>query len=339
VLVTGATGFLGHKTALRFFKEGFSVTGMGRNKKIGEELQSQGVSFVCVDLENSTDVENALGGFDAVIHCGALSSPWGAYKDFYQANVIGTKNIVEACLKQKVRRLVHVSTPTLYVDTKDRLQVKESDPLPKSGINDYAKTKKMAEALIKEGSIKGLETLIIRPQGIVGPGDTSILPRLIRVAQKGTLPVIGQGENWIDLTYVDNVVQALFLAYQAPKEALGFEYNITNDEPVRLYEMLDVIFEELGFKYRKKKIPLGSALRMASGLEFIYRGLSLKKEPLITKYGVCVLGLSRTLDISLAKEKLNYRPIVSMKQAIKEIIQDYRKTSSMEAKAPLGMEI
>jgi nucleoside-diphosphate-sugar epimerase len=293
---------------------------------VGAELESQGISFVALDLTDSKTVEEVLFGVDAVIHCGALSSPWGAYNDFYQANVIGTKNIVESCLKQRVRRLVHVSTPTLYVDTSDRLQVKESDPLPKNGINFYAKTKKMAEELVRDGFKKGLETIIIRPQGIVGPGDTSILPRLIRVAQKGTLPVIGQGENWIDLTYVDNVVESLFLAYKAPREALGLEYNITNDEPIRLYDMLDNIFIQLGFKYHKKKIPLNSALKLASGLEFIYRGLALKKEPLLTKYGVCVLGLSRTLDITLAKEKLNYRPIVSMEQAVKEIVHDYRKT-------------
>ena len=328
VLVTGATGFLGKQTAKRLKADGVEVTGLGRNLAQGKMLEKMGIRFFQADLSEPEALATAFRGQDSVIHCAALSSPWGKYKDFYQANVVGTANVIAAAKKAGIKRLVHVSTPSLYVDYSDRVDIREEDPLPAEGINFYSQTKRMAEDLIDQAFRDGLSVVTIRPQGIIGPGDTAILPRLLRLAKKGVLPVIGSGDNLIDLTYVDNVVESLVLALKAPELAAGKKYNITNGEPVRLYEALEEIFKSLGFSYKKKHLSFRKAYMIASALEFTCRNFLTRMEPIMTCYSVCLLGRSRTLNIEAAKRDLGYQPQVTMPQAIQKIVDDYSQRLS-----------
>ncbi len=323
VLVTGATGFLGQSTVTRLLAEGAQVSALGRNLKVGVDLDNQGAIFFNADLLDRKALQPAFEGQDFVIHCAALSSPWGKYRDFYNSNAIGTANVIDACKKAGVKRLVHVSTPSLYVDRRSRLNICEEDPLPKSSINFYAQTKRMAEDIIDEAVSEGAPIVTIRPQGIIGPGDVSILPRLIRVAKRGILPIIGDGDNLIDLTYVDNVVESLVLALRAPNTVIGKKYNISNGEPVRLYETLEYIFSSLGYKYKKKHLSFRKAYAIAKAMEFACRSIFRGKEPILTCYSVCLLGLSRTLNIDAAKRDLGYEPRVQMKEAIDKIITQY----------------
>src|SRR5665213_1182761 len=121
VLVTGATGFLGKKVALQLVAEGCDVTGLGRNRELGKLLETAGIKFFQADISESKLLQKAFEGQNSIIHCAALSSPWGKYKDFFQVNVTGTANVIEASKKAGVRRLVHVSTPSLYVDHSSRM--------------------------------------------------------------------------------------------------------------------------------------------------------------------------------------------------------------------------
>lgn len=347
VLITGVTGFLGKQTALRLASEGAQVTGLGRNVAIGESLEKHGIKFVKTDLAKLSEVERAFsagadvelaglqGSQDAVIHCAALSSPWGKYSEFYEANVVGTSNLIDVSIRANVKRFVHVSTPSIYVDGQSRLNIREEEPLPERGINFYAQTKRLAEEAIDHAVTQGLPAITIRPQGIIGPGDSAILPRVIRVAKKGLLPVISAGkldeqipdklsDNLIDLTYVDNVVEALVLSLTAPRTAIGHKYNITNGEPVRLYETLGQILTRLGFSYRKKYISFNKAYWIAAAMEMACRSVVRWKEPILTRYSVCALGLSRTLNIDAARRDLKYVPLVSMEQAIERIVRAYQ---------------
>lgn len=322
IIVTGATGFLGGRTSSLLAAEGLDVVGLGR--KVQAQNSGLGFQMVKADLGDLESLNKIFSGADGVIHCAALSSPWGRYEDFYHSNVVGTKNVIEACKKNGVRRLVHVSTPSLYIDKVGRINVRESDPLPARQINYYAETKKMAEDLIDQAASSGLSTITIRPQGIIGPGDTAILPRLMRLAKRGVLPVIGRGDNLIDLTYVDNVAQSLILALKAPANLSGRKYNITNGEPVRLYDALEEIFHKLGYDYKKKHLSFQKAYWIASAMEFSCRTFLRNIEPIMTRYSCCVLGLSRTLNIDAAKRDLGYSPSVSMNQAIERVVQEFR---------------
>lgn len=325
-LVTGGTGFLGQRLALRLRDEGHQVTVLGRNEGIGKQLEAQGMRFVRADLGDAARVAEACRDQEVVFHSGALSSPWGRYEDFHRANVLGTRHVTESCRAHGVRRLVHVSTPSIYFDFRDRHHIAESDPLPARSVNAYATTKLMAEGIVDEAHRQGLETITFRPRALFGPGDTTILPRLIRANRKGSLPLFGSESPLIDITYVDNVVDALLLGRDATKEALGRKYNITNGEPVRLHAILEKLFARLEMPYRPRPIPYAVASGLAGTMELVSRTLLGGKEPLLTRYSVGVLAKSQTLDISAAREMLGYRPRVSVDEGLEAFVAWWRET-------------
>ncbi len=300
VLVTGGTGFLGRRAAQFLLKRGYEVIATGRNLKLGKELKKEGIEFLPIDLTDEKAMMDACK-VDYVIHCGALSSPWGKYEDFYAANVIGTRNVVRGCQEHMVKKLVHVSTPSLYFDFKDQINIPEDYPLPKP-CNLYAETKGVAEAEVDQFA----KAITIRPRGIFGPGDTTIIPRII---QSKKIPLINKGRALVDLTYVDNVVDALILAMESSH--VGKKYNITNGEPWELRKLIDLLFLKLGKKPCFKTIPYSLAYVLAWAME-----LYSSEEPPFTRYTLGVLAKCQTLNIQAARDELCYHPKVSISEGL-----------------------
>ncbi|WP_438447051.1 NAD-dependent epimerase/dehydratase family protein [Gorillibacterium sp. sgz5001074] len=313
-LVTGGTGFLGERLSRVLTERGWHITATGRNPDIGARLRAHGVDFVQADLRNKERLRTMCQGQDVVFHCGALSSPWGAYQDFYETNVTGTENVVEACLREGVGRLVHVSTPSIYFDYTDRLNIHEDDPLPMKPANPYAATKRLAEEAVRRGMGHGLPSVMIRPRGIFGPGDTSILPRLIAANDTGGVPLIRGGRAMLDMTYIDNVVDGLEQAASAPQSAMGLAYNLSNDEPVRLLDAVQRLFEQLDKPLKLRSLPYPAASLLGGCMEVVSRMTG--KEPKLTRSTIGLVSFSQTLDITRAKEKLGYRPAVSMDEGL-----------------------
>lgn len=314
-LVTGGTGFLGQALARRLRDGGWIVAALGRNATIGARLEAEGIRFIQADLADAAAMAKACAGQDVVFHSGALSVPWGPYEAFYEANVLGTHHVAEGCLVGGVGRLVHVSTPSLYFDGRDREWIKESDPLPARGVNHYAETKRLAEQMVDAAAARGLATVTIRPRGIFGPGDTTILPRLVKANAAGRLPLFDGGRARIDLTYVENVVDALLDCARAPDSALGAKYNITNGEPVAVGDLLPRVFAAIGVAFNPKPLAAWQGLAAATALETWARVTS-GPEPLLTAYAVGLLSKHQTLDITQARDKLGYAPRVSLDAGI-----------------------
>lgn len=315
-LVTGGTGFLGKSLAISLQKLGWNVTATGRNLSIGAELLSQGIRFVQADLRDPIKTDLLCAGQDVVYHCAALSTPWGKYADFYSSNVQATEHIVQSCMRHNVGRLVHVSTPSVYSDYTHRLNIKETAPLPATFANAYAATKRLAELVVEKASIAGLATIIIRPRAIIGPGDPSIFPRLIKANSSRGIPLIDGGNIQLDLTYIDNVVEALVLCGTASASACDEIYNITNQEPVAFIQVLNQLFDLLQLPLKTKEISFANAYHLAFGMELLAKVLPGGKEPLLTRYTVGVLGRSQTLDITKAVSNLGYVPKVSLTEGL-----------------------
>lgn len=318
IAITGATGFLGKRTAEMLTADGHKIIALGRNVKKVEDLKEKGIEVIACTLSDKEKLTEIFKGCDAVVHSAALSSAWGDYKDFYECNVEGTINVANACVDAEVKRLIHISTPSLYVTKSNKLQIKESDPLPPEAINFYAQTKKIAEEKLQE--FKNLEYIILRPQGIFGPGDQALFPRLKRLADKGIIPIIGEGDNLVDLTYVDNVVHAIRNSLTAGQEALGEAFNITNDDPISNTQMLRKLMSELNVPVKEKKLSFVFAYNLAGVLEFVHRNFAPEKEPLLTKYSVCALSKTRTLSVDKARKLLGYQPIVPMEEGMKHYV-------------------
>ena len=322
VLVTGATGFLGKYVVKELVEYGYQVRAFGRNSKVGRSLENSSVSYFQGDLTKADDVLEACKGMDLVVHAGALSTVWGPWEDFYQANVLGTKYVLEACRQASIQRLVYVSSPSIYAAPKDQLGIKESDAPEENNLNNYIRSKLASEKLFKD--YPDVSSIILRPRGLFGIGDTSILPRVIKLSQKIGIPLIGDGRQLMDMTCVENVALAIRLALEVP-EAKGEVYNITNGEPRAFRDLLEESLTGLGYPIKYRKIPASLLSGIASGLEFLYKSLNLKGEPPLTRYTYYLLRYSQTLDISKAERELGYRPKISISEGIEQYVQDYRK--------------
>jgi len=323
-LVTGATGFVGGVLAHRLHTMGWDVTAIGRNPAKINQLEDDGMRAIRADISKKDEVAASFSDVELVFHCAALPSPWGGFEKFYQANVIGTRNIVQACLENNVKRLVYISTPSIYFDYDSRIGVKENDPLPEP-ISHYAHTKLLAEEEIDKGFAQGLAVVSIRPRALFGEGDTVIFPRLLSRLKTGRLPILGDGENIVDLTYIQNVVDALLLCAESPANTLGKKYNISNGEPIKIWELVSRICDELQLPHPKRKISKRAAHTAASVIEFLYSLIPYSPEPPLTRVTVSMLANSTTLDISAAKNELGYHPNVSVEKGVQKFLKWWKE--------------
>lgn len=317
IVVTGATGFLGGAVARRLAATtAIEVIATGRDVRRGQKLADAGIEFRCIDLVDTQAVAELVRGAYAVIHCAALSSPWGPRQAFTAANVSASRNVVNACVDARVARLVHVSTPGVYHDGRPHHALREDAPLP-APVNAYVETKRIAEReVVNASTAGGMSTIVLRPRAIFGPGDTAILPRIAQALRAGRLRRIGDGSCTVDMSYIDNVVDAVLLAMDADAGCSGRIYNISNGEPARIWDVIDQLADALQLRRPTKHIPLGLAAGLASVVEAAYRLVGARSEPPLFRYGVELLGVDMTLDITRARNELGYTPRVPMQAAL-----------------------
>ena len=321
ILLTGATGFLGFRTLEKLVEqeEVTSIIATGRTMKETHQVLHPKVTYVLGDLSDKAFVESITSDVEYVIHAAALSSPWGKYSEFEDANLHSQINLIHSVQRSKLIKYIYISTPSMYFDSNNRTNIRENEALPRKFVNAYAHTKRMAELELVQS---GLPYVILRPRALTGRGDTVIMPRIITSFKEGKLKIIGAGKNIVDLTSVANAVDAILLSLKAEGPALNQIYNITNGEPVNLWEKIGFVLQLMDKQLPPKKIPYFIVLTLAQLLEWKSK-LTNWKEPVLTKYGVGVLAKTMTMDISKAKTLLGYHPSVSTDEAIKEFVQWY----------------
>ncbi|OYO30747.1 NAD(P)-dependent oxidoreductase [Janthinobacterium sp. PC23-8] len=332
ILVTGATGGLGRNAVHFLLAQGVDVRASGRNLDVGRELERLGAQFVPLDLAQATpqQMDQLVRGMDVVWHCAALSSPWGLERDFIAANVTATGQLLRAGAASHVARFVHISTPALYFDYRHRLDVPETFR-PDTYVNAYARSKAMAEKLVQEAADKHRQMLcvILRPRAIFGPHDQVLMPRLARVLQQrgGKLPLPNGGAAIIDITYVDNVVHAMWLATLHKTLASGSAFNITNCEPARLCDILRSLFcDHLRQPFEIVSVPYRLLAAVARLMQFASR--FTRREPSLTPYSIGALSFDMTLDNAKARKVLGYRPVVSLRDGIARTAQWMRQEAA-----------
>jgi nucleoside-diphosphate-sugar epimerase len=316
ILITGGTGFLGQHLAKALQIHGHHIRILGRNFAHVEALIAVGAMPVAADLRDEAAVGRACKGVDVVYHVGALSAAWGKRADFYAINVGGTQAIIAGCREHDVKRLVYVSSPSVVFDGKDQHNATETVPYPRRFASVYSWTKKLGEDLVN-GAAASLDTVIVRPKAIFGPGDRTLLPQLIAVAQRNRLPQIGNGRNLVDLTYVENVVHALMLILDA-RTVIGKTYTITNNEHIPLWDVIRQVLRELDLATNLRQVALPVALAAAGLMEV--QAILTGREPLLTRYSAAILGRTQTYDITAARRDLGYSPQVSVSEGIRRTL-------------------
>lgn len=319
ILLTGGTGFVGRHIAWRLAAEGCEVVFSGRSREAADEvLRHAPAAMRFLPIEHGTSqaqaaLSKAAEGADALVHCAALSAPWGSAEAFQRANVASTEEVIHACRTHGIERVVHLSTPSLYFDFQDRLGVRESDPLPPP-VNRYAQTKGMAEELLRETDVA--QTVVLRPRAVFGPWDSTLMPRMLRVMRRGAIPLMRGGRAELDLTYIDNLVDAVWLGLTRPLPRRYNLYNVSNAEPIRLDRLLERVAMAFALPLRTRRLPWPLVSSVARLLE---AGAHLRngEEPLLTRYSAGVLAFSQTLDTSAIRRELGWQPSVDLEEGIR----------------------
>jgi nucleoside-diphosphate-sugar epimerase len=320
VLVTGATSGLGRNATEWLLAEGHQVHATGRDMAVGRLLEAQGARFTALDLTRAgvEQCNQLMVGCDIVWHCAAKSSPWGSRQAFYQANTFVTEKLAKAAGRSGVKRFIHISTPAVYFDFKHHHNIVESE-FAQRFANHYAASKFAAEQAIAGMLHRYPQTtyLILRPRGLFGAHDRVIFPRILAQLQRdnGVLRLPGGGSAYLDLTFVLNVVHAMDLASRKTPVSSGSIYNITNQQPERLADMLhQLLTRQLGWQYRVQAVPYPLLLALAGGMEMLAHVTG--REPMLTRYSVAAAYFDMTLDNTRAIEELGYRPRYSLEQGI-----------------------
>ncbi len=325
VLVTGGNGFLGYTIVCQLLKRGYQVRSLSRSPSA--KLEKLGVPTLQVNLSNPKALIQALDRVDAIFHVAAQAGIWGPYRHYFENNVLGTRNLLEAAQHARTPYFIYTSTASVVFDRRDFHNDNETLPYGKNWLCAYAQTKALAEREVLSASRDlSIKSIALRPHLIWGPGDPHLFPRLIQQAKDKKLVQIGPGDNWVDLTHVDNVAHAHILALEALKKntGIGKAYFISQNEPIALWPWIKGFLKAIGLSPKLKKLPTTLAYPLSAGIEIMHKLLPSLGEPRLTRFVVHELTHDHCFSSALAQKDLDYKPILSFAEGMQERIDYWR---------------
>ncbi len=330
ILVTGAGGFLGGAISEKLVARGDDVRSFSRKQY--PRLEELGVEQHQGDLGDKAAVAAACKGCDLVFHVAAKAGIWGAAEDFYRSNVVGTENILEACGKLEIARMVYTSSPSVIFDGSDMEGVNESVPYPDHYMAEYPRTKAMAEKMVLASVSAEFAAVALRPHLIWGPKDTGLVPGILARGKKGNIRRVGNQKKMVDCTYIDNVVEAHLLAAEALSSSSplsGKAYFISQDEPLDVWDFIARVLKCAGLPPVKGSVSPGVAYAAGAICEKLYGFFPSLGEPPVTRFAAEELATSHWFDNSAARRDFGYRPVVTMEEGFKRLEEWLRPGSEL----------
>jgi nucleoside-diphosphate-sugar epimerase len=288
VAVTGASGFIGSAICRAAVGMGWRVHGYGRRAVEIPGVHYRRWDLAAAPLREPSDV-------DVVVHTAANVSDWAAGP----ADVDLLHNVLATFRNTP---LVHISTSSVYDPSRPTVMATEDQAPVQFYPTRYATEKAAAERRLADRA----DTVILRPRAVYGPGDRTVLPRLLSAVRRGTLWLPGPGTQRQSLTHIDNMTAAVLLACAATGSGV---FNITDAEPVVLLDVLRELLGRRGLRARIRPLPSGPATALATTSEWAYRLVRSPTPPRLTRYALSQVAVERTLDITAARTHLGYRPI------------------------------
>eukprot|EP00742_Colponemidia_sp_Colp-10_P008768 GILJ01009516.1.p1 GENE.GILJ01009516.1~~GILJ01009516.1.p1 ORF type:complete len:351 (-),score=23.26 GILJ01009516.1:24-1076(-) len=323
-LVTGGCGFLGRYIVERLANRGDRV----RVLDIAQTFELENVEFINGDVRELKVLLKACAGVHTVFHLASVTDPGGEYKTYFHVNVIGTQNVIDACIACGVKKLIYTSSQHVVYDGSDIVNGEETLPYPKKHLDHYSYTKAEGERLVLDANGKrSLFTCCIRPVSLFGPRDTHFISQLVGKARDGQLNhIIGDGKNIVDYTYVENAAHAHLLAADKLFEGsvvCGQCYFITNGEPVPFWDFIKEILAGVGCPFPSKCISFRTAYIFAFLLEWLHWLLSwfVHFKPKLTRQMVVTMAKNHYFCASKAARDFGYTPIVSLQEGILRTIE------------------
>jgi nucleoside-diphosphate-sugar epimerase len=310
--VTGGSGFIGGRLIGRLARDGWTVRALARSDGAAGRVTAVGAEPVRGDICDLAALERGAHGAEVAFHLAAKAKEWGEWDDFRRVNVAGTKAVLAASRAAGVRRVVHVGTEAALMHGQPLIHVDERAPLALSSAAMYPATKAAAEAAVVAAA--GVETIVVRPRFVWGPGDTTLIPVLTDMIRSGRFRWIGGGRQLTSTTHVDNAVEGIVLA--ADRGVPGSAYFVTDGEPVEFRAFVTALLAAHGVEAPDGTVPLRVATAAAAVCETAWRALPLPGAPPVTRFAVWASGLECTLDISRARAGLGYAPVVTRDEGL-----------------------
>lgn len=300
ILVTGASGFVGGRVARALAAAGHAVVPTGRRAADALPPHVRGALPAYRAWDLAAGPLPAPGPLDALVHCAAHVGDWGAEADYVRGNVDGTRH---ALASAPGARAILVSTSSVYSDHVRTVRVREDADTGACRHSAYARTKALAERLVLAHAA---DAVVLRPHIVYGPGDGTLLPRVLAARRGGRLPVVGDGRHLVSATHVDNLAHAVERALATP--GAGGAFNVADAAPVPLGTLLGGVLARLGYPTRLVALPPALARGAAAVMEVAWRAAGARRAPPLTRYAVHQLAGEHTLDLARARDVLRYAP-------------------------------
>lgn len=299
IAVTGATGFVGGALGRALVDAGHEVLALGRAAD-GPEWAA---SYAAWDLASAGSPPGALRACDAVVHAAAHVSPWGPDAPFHAATVRGTARLLDAI--DPAARLVVIGSSSVYDPRGGHDAMREADgPVaPTRYLNAYGRSKAAQEGVVRA---RRPDAIVLRPRAVWGPGDRTLLPRVLARARGGVLPLPGGGTRPASMTYIDSLVAAALAALER-RDVTG-PVNVADATPVVPAVLVEELFERLYRPVRIVPVPAVAAGVAATVVERAWRLARLPVEPPLTRYAVAAFTEPVVLDLTRLHEELGVTP-------------------------------
>jgi len=323
-LITGATGFIGGHVAEACAARGWQVSTIARPGSDTRALQRLGALIHAGDLTDPLVVRRAAADVDVIVHCAAKVGDWGPLEEYRKVNVEALRTLLDACKGHALARFVHMSSLGVYA-ARHHFGTDESEPLPLRHADGYTQSKVEAEQLaVSYYRDRGVPVVVLRPGFVYGPGDRTVMPRLIENLRKETVRYPGaKGRRALNTIYIKNLLDAVFLALEKP-QAVGQVYNLTDGEFVSKRRFIEAVADAMGLPRPWRAPPLWVARILTWGSETWARLRGAREAPLFTRARLKFLGLNLDFSIEKAKRELGYRPRYSFDEAIAETMAYYQ---------------
>jgi nucleoside-diphosphate-sugar epimerase len=321
VLVTGGTGFVGAHLVRKLLSRGQQVTSLDKNPGLfDDELRSSGATLLTGSVTNASDVSRAMVGCELVYH---LASPFGDIMQpdavYWDIEVNGTRNVLEAASQQGVRRVVHCSTQGVH-GIIEHPPGDENSPMAPRDYYCYSKVE--GEKVVQEYLARGMDIVIVRPTSVYGPGDIRGWLKLYQMVARGWFLMIGSGRTLNHPVYVENLVDLFDLVAESPI-AKGRVYLGGDEEPVTLNDLVRSVAQALGTQVRIIRFPsYQAAWYGASIIESVSKTFGIR--PPVFRRRLSWFKTNRAFRIDRAKTELGYQPRVGLREGLARTAHWYR---------------
>ncbi|MFO0837781.1 MAG: NAD-dependent epimerase/dehydratase family protein [Phycisphaerae bacterium] len=324
-LVTGATGLLGSHIVEQLRRRNLPVRVLVRRGSDRSWLNTQGVEFAEGDVTDAASLQRAAAGCDVVFHSAAKVGDWGPWEDFQRITIDGTQNVIDAVAAAKVRRLVHISSISVYGYHTVDGTIDESYDLGFKLYKwaYYSKSKVEAERRVWAAHKAGMiEASVIRPAWIYGERDRTTIARLVTMVSQRRAKILGPGDNRLNVVYAGNVADGAILAATHPK-AGGEAFNCSNDGEITQQQYFDLVARACGAPPVRAHAPYRAAYFAGFVLECIGHLTRSAKPPFVTRYAVWLMGRRSFFSAEKARRVLGWQTRVPYEVGVPNTVKWY----------------